>query len=76
MKRKEQKENKVQKETRPVKNSVALILTIVTVLSFAAACFLLGFCSGKKVNEAYAATTELAAYTIEKGEYKGTDTIL
>ena len=54
MKRKEQKENKVQKETRPVKKSVALVLTIVTVFAFAAACFSLGFCSGKKVDPAYA----------------------
>lgn len=51
---KEQKENKVQKETRPVKKSVALVLTIVTVFAFAAACFSLGFCSGKKVEHAYA----------------------
>lgn len=74
MKRKKQKENKVQKETRPVKKSVALVLTIVTVFAFAAACFSLGFCSGKKVNETYAATTERAAYRIEKGEYKGINT--
>ena len=74
MKRKEQKENKVQKETRPVKKSVALFLTIVTVFAFAAACFSLGFCSGKKVNEAYAEITELATYTIEKGAYKGINT--
>lgn len=71
MKKREEKMNKEQKEVRPVKKSVALVLTIVTVFAFAAACFSLGFCSGKKVNEAYAATTELDTYTIEKGEYKG-----
>lgn len=71
---KERKENKSEKEVKPVKKSVALFLTIVTVFAFAAACFSLGFCSGKKVNEAYAAITELATYTIEKGAYKGIDT--
>lgn len=71
---KERKGNKPEKEVKPVKKSVALILTIVTVFAFAAACFSLGFCSGKKVNEAYAEITELAAYTIEKGTYKGIDT--
>lgn len=55
MKLKERKENKFEKEVKPVKKSVALVLTIVTVFAFAAACFSLGFCSGKKVNEAYAA---------------------
>ncbi len=74
MKKREEKMNKEQKELRPVKKSVALVLTIVTVFAFAAACFSLGFCSGKKVNEAYAATTGLATYTIEKGEYKGIST--
>lgn len=74
MKRKEQKENKVQKETRPVKKSVALVLTIVTVFAFAAACFSLGFCSGNKVKEAYAVTTGQASYTLKKGRYKGIDT--
>ena len=57
MKLKERKENKSEKEVRPVKKSVALVLTIVTVFAFAAACFSLGFCSGKKVNEAYADIT-------------------
>lgn len=74
MKKREEKMNKEQKEVRPVKKSVALVLTIVTVFAFAAVCFSLGFCSGKKVNEAYAAITELATYTIEKGEYKGIST--
>ena len=74
MKKREEKMNKEQKELRPVRKSVALILTIVTVFAFAAACFLLGFCSGKKVNKSYAAISELAAYTIEKGAYKGLDT--
>lgn len=55
MKLKERKGNKSEKEVKPVKKSVALVLTIVTVFAFAAACFSLGFCSGKKVNEAYAA---------------------
>lgn len=54
MKLKERKGNKSEKEVKPVKKSVALVLTIVTVFAFAAACFSLGFCSGKKVNEAYA----------------------
>lgn len=54
MKLKKRKENKPEKEVKPVKTSVALVLTIVTVFSFAAACFLLGFCSGKKVKHAYA----------------------
>ena len=74
MKKREEKMNKEQKEVRPVNKSVALILTIVTVLAFAAACFSLGYCSGKKVKKTYAATTELAPYTIEKGAYKGKDT--
>lgn len=54
MKLKESKGDKSKKETRPVKKSVALFLTIVTVFAFAAACFSLGFCSGKKVEHAYA----------------------
>ena len=62
MKRKEQKENKVQKETRPVKKSVALVLTIVTVLAFAMVCFSLGFCSGKKVEHAYAIDVSVNYY--------------
>lgn len=74
MEKREKRINKEQKESRPVKKSVALVLTIVTVFAFAAACFSLGFCSGKKLNVAYAATTELTTYTIEKGEYKGIDT--
>lgn len=74
MKLKERKGSKSEKEVKPVKKTVALVLTIVTVFAFAAACFSLGFCSGKKVNEAYAAITELATYTIEKGAYKGIDT--
>lgn len=51
---KERKENKSEKEVKPVKKTVALILTIVTVFAFAAACFSLGFCSGKQVEHAYA----------------------
>lgn len=51
---KERKENKPEKEVKPVKKSVALFLTIVTVFAFAAAFFSLGFCSGKKVDRAYA----------------------
>lgn len=58
MKKREKKMNKEQKEVRPVKKSVALILTIVTVFAFAAACFSLGFCSGKRVDSAYAANTQ------------------
>lgn len=48
------KGNKSEKVVKPVRKSVALILTIVTVFSFAAACFSLGFCCGKKVEHAYA----------------------
>ena len=55
---KKRKENKSEKEVTPVKKTVAVFLTIVTVLSFAAACFMLGFCSGKKVDSAYAANTQ------------------
>lgn len=51
---KDRKGDKSEKEVKPVKKSVALFLTIVTVFAFAAACFSLGFCSGKKANEAYA----------------------
>lgn len=51
---KERKENKSEKEVKPIKKSVALFLTIVTVFAFAAACFSLGYCSGKKVEHAYA----------------------
>lgn len=51
---KERKGNKSEKVDRPVKKSVALFLTIVTVFAFAAACFSLGFCSGKNVEHAYA----------------------
>lgn len=58
MKKREEKMNKEQKEVRPVKKSVALVLTIVTVFAFAAACFSLGFCSGKRVDSAYAANTQ------------------
>ena len=54
MKKREEKINKEHKEVRPVKKSVAFILTIVTVFTFAAACFSLGFCFGKKVEHAYA----------------------
>lgn len=54
MKLKERKGNESEKQVKPVKKSVALVLTIVTVFAFAAACFSLGFCSGKKVNSAYA----------------------
>lgn len=71
---KERKRHKSEKVVKPVKKSLALFLTIVTVFAFAAACFSLGFCSGKKVNEAYAAITELATYTIKKGAYKGINT--
>ena len=62
MKKREVKMNKEQKEVKPVKNSVALILTIVTVLAFAAACFSLGFCSGKKVEHAYAIDVSVNYY--------------
>ena len=51
---KERKGNKPEKEVKPVKKSVALVLTIVTVLAFAMVCFFLGFCSGKNVEHAYA----------------------
>lgn len=51
---KERKGNKSEKVVKPVKKSVALFLTIITVFAFAAACFSLGFCSGKKVEHAYA----------------------
>lgn len=54
MKLKERKGNESEKQVKPVKKSVALFLTIVTVFAFAAACFSLGFCSGKKVEHAYA----------------------
>lgn len=54
MKLKDRKRNKSEKEVKPVKKSVALVLTIATVFAFAAVCFSLGFCSGKKANEAYA----------------------
>lgn len=74
MKLKERKGNESEKQVKPVKKSVALILTFVTVLAFAVACFSLGFCSGKRVDSAYAATIGLASYTIEKGEYKGINT--
>lgn len=74
MKLKERKGNKTEKEVKPVKKSVALFLTIVTVFAFAAACFSLGFCSGNKAKEAYAVPTEIADYTIVKGAYKGIDT--
>jgi hypothetical protein len=70
---KERKGNKSEKEVKPVKKSVALILTVVTVFAFAAACFSLGFCSGNKVKETYAVPTEIADYTIEKGRYIGID---
>ena len=55
MKLKERKGNKSEKQVKPVKKTVALVLTIVTVFAFAAVCFSLGYCSGKKVNAAYAA---------------------
>lgn len=74
MKLKESKGNKSEKEVKPVKKSVALVLTIVTVFAFAAACFSLGFCSGNKAKETYAVPTEIADYTIEKGRYIGIDT--
>lgn len=51
---KDRKENKSEKDVKPVKKSVALILTVATVFAFAAACFSLGYCSGKKVEHAYA----------------------
>ena len=51
---KERKGNKSEKVVKPVKKSVALVLTIVTVFAFAAACFSLGYCSGKTVEHAYA----------------------
>lgn len=54
MKKREKRINKEQKEVRPVKKSVALVLTIATVFAFAAAFFSLGYCSGKKVEHAYA----------------------
>ena len=58
MKLKESKGNKSEKEVKPVKKSVALVLTIVTVFAFAAVCFSLGFCSGKRVDSAYAANNQ------------------
>lgn len=66
MKEKEQKKDKQQKEVKPVSKPMALILTIVTVFAFAAACFSLGFCSGKKVNESYAAATDSRYYYVNK----------
>ena len=54
MKLKESKGDKSEKEVKPVKKSVALILTVATVFAFAAACFSLGYCSGEKVEHAYA----------------------
>lgn len=71
---KDRKGNKSEKVVKPVRKSVALVLTIVTVFAFAAACFLLGFCSGNKAKETYAVTTERATYTIEKGRYIGINT--
>lgn len=62
MKKREEKMNKEQKEVRPVKKSVALVLTIVTVFAFAAAFFSLGFCSGKKVEHAYALDVSVNYY--------------
>lgn len=58
MKLKESKGNKSEKKIRPVKNLVALFLTIVTVFAFAAACFSLGCCCGKKLDSAYAANNQ------------------
>lgn len=55
MKLKECKGNKSEKEVKPVKKSVALVLTIVTVFTFAAACFSLGFCAGKNIERTEAA---------------------
>lgn len=66
MKLKERKGNESEKQVKPVKKSVALVLTIVTVFAFAAACFSLGFCSGKKVNEAYAAAADSRYYYVNK----------
>lgn len=54
MELKESKGNKSEKEVKPVKKSVALILTVITVFAFAAVCFSLGYCSGKKVEHAFA----------------------
>ena len=71
---KDRKENKSEKEVKPVKKSVALILTVITVFAFAAVCFSLGFCSGNKAKETYAVPIEIADYTIEKGRYIGIDT--
>ena len=59
---KERKGNKPEKVVKPVKKSVALVLTLVTVFAFAAACFSLGFCSGKKVEHAYAIDVSVNYY--------------
>lgn len=67
MKLKERKGNESEKQVKPVKKTVALVLTIVTVFAFAAACFSLGFCSGKKANEAYAASeSNVFFYLVEE----------
>ena len=59
---KERKGNKSKKVVKPVKKSVALFLTIVTVFAFAAACFSLGFCSGKKIERAEAVPGNFVFY--------------
>lgn len=67
MKLKESKGNKSEKEVKPVKKSVALILTIITVFAFAAACFSLGFCSGKNIERAEAVPgNPVFYYLVEK----------
>lgn len=72
MKLKERKGNESEKQVKPVKKSVALTLTIVTVFAFAAVCFSFGYCSGKKVEQAYALDVTVSSYfyidTIPKAE--------
>lgn len=47
---KERKGNKSEKVVKPVRKSVALILTIVTVFAFAAAFFRLVFVLGRRLS--------------------------
>ena len=67
MKLKERKGNESEKQVKPVKKTVALVLTIVTVFAFAAACFSLGYCSGKKLDTAYAANNQHSGGVSEDG---------